>query len=75
MATTRKPIVHSDPKILGGTPVFYGTRVPVDTLFDWLEHGYTLDNYLKNFPTVKRVQAVAALRSSSKTLVASANPS
>ena len=75
MASRKKPIVHSDPEIMGGTPVFYGTRVPADTLFDWLEHGYTLDYYLKNFPTVKRAQAVAALRSSSKTLVASANPS
>lgn len=61
MATRKKPIVHSDPEILGGTPVFYGTRVPADTLFDWLEHGYTLDYYLENFPSVKREQAIAEL--------------
>ena len=60
MATRKKPIVHSDPEILGGTPVFYGTRVPVNTLFDWLEHGYTLDYYLENFPSVARYQAEAA---------------
>jgi uncharacterized protein (DUF433 family) len=75
MTARKKPIVHSDPEVMGGTPVFFGTRVPVETLFDWLEHGYTLDYYLENFPSVKREQAVAALRSSSKTLVASAHPS
>jgi len=61
MPARKTPIVHSDPGILGGTPVFLGTRLPADTLFDWLEHGYTLDCYLENFPSVKRSQAVAAL--------------
>lgn len=58
---TPQPIVHSDPDILGGTPVFVGTRVPVKTLFDYLEGGDSLDEFLDHFPSVKREQAVAAL--------------
>jgi uncharacterized protein (DUF433 family) len=58
---TTTPVVHSDPEILGGTPVFVGTRVPVQTLFDYLEGGETLDEFLHQFPSVKRDQAVAAL--------------
>jgi uncharacterized protein (DUF433 family) len=56
-----KPIVHSDPDILGGTPVFVGTRVPVKALLDYLEAGDTLADFLDHFPTVSREQAVAAL--------------
>jgi len=48
MAARKKPIVDSGPEIIGATPVFFRTRVPVDTLFDWLEPGYTLDYYLEN---------------------------
>jgi uncharacterized protein (DUF433 family) len=59
--STSTPVVHSDPDILGGTPVFIGTRVPVQTLFDYLEGGDTLDEFLRQFPSVKREQAVAAL--------------
>ena len=54
-------IVHSDPDILEGTPVFVGTRVPVQTLFDYLEGGETLDEFLAQFPAVNRELAVAAL--------------
>jgi uncharacterized protein (DUF433 family) len=54
-------IVHSDPDILGGTPVFVGTRVPVQTLFDYLEGGETLDEFLRQFPSVDRETAIAAL--------------
>ena len=54
-------IVHSDPDILGGTPVFVGTRVPFQNLIDYLEAGDRLDDFLRNFPTVSREQAVAAL--------------
>jgi len=54
-------IIHSDPGILGGTPVFVGTRVPVQNLIDCLEAGDSLDDFLKSFPTVTREQAVAAL--------------
>ena len=54
-------IIHSDPGILGGTPVFVGTRVPVQNLIDCLEAGDSLDEFLNSFPTVTREQAVAAL--------------
>jgi len=54
-------IIHSDPKILGGTPVFVGTRVPVQNLIDCLKAGDSLDDFLNSFPTVTREQAVAAL--------------
>ena len=58
---TRKPVVHSDPDVLGGIPVFVGTRVPVKTLYDYLEGGDSLDDFLNDFPSVSREQAVAAL--------------
>lgn len=54
-------VVHSDPEILGGTPVFRGTRVPVKNLLDYLAAGDSLDQFLDSFPSVKREQAVAAL--------------
>ncbi len=54
-------IVHSDPEILSGTPVFVGTRVPVQSLFDYIEGGDTLDEFLRQFPSVRREQAIAAL--------------
>jgi uncharacterized protein (DUF433 family) len=53
--------VHSDPAILSGTPVFVGTRVPVQSLFDYLEGGDTLDEFLRQFPSVRREQAIAAI--------------
>jgi uncharacterized protein (DUF433 family) len=58
---TKKPVVHSDPEIMGGVPVFVGTRVPVKTLYDYLEAGDPLDDFLDDFPSVTREQAVAAL--------------
>jgi uncharacterized protein (DUF433 family) len=67
-------IVHSDPEIMSGTPVFVGTRVPVQSLFDYLEGGESLDEFLDQFPTVKREQAVAALEVARVTLLACANP-
>lgn len=54
-------MVHSDPEIMGGTPVFVGTRVPVQSLFDYLEAGDSLEEFLEAFPTVERKQAIAAL--------------
>jgi uncharacterized protein (DUF433 family) len=54
-------VVHSDPDILGGTPVFVGTRVPFRNLIDYLERNHSLDEFLDSFPTVSREQAVAAL--------------
>ena len=54
-------VVHSDPEILGGKPVFVGTRVPVKSLYDYLEAGDSLDEFLESFPSVTKGQAVAAL--------------
>ena len=53
--------VHSDPEILGGVPVFVGTRVPFQTLMDYLEEGQSLEEFLADFPTVSQEQAIAAL--------------
>ncbi|HZS59740.1 MAG TPA: DUF433 domain-containing protein [Gemmatimonadaceae bacterium] len=65
-------IVHSDPAILGGEPVFVGTRVPVTSLFEWLEGGETLDEWLDNFPGVTREQAVSVLEDAKALTVAGA---
>ncbi len=65
-----KQIVHSDPEILGGTPVFVGTRVPVDALIDFLESGDTIEGFLKNYPGVSREQVFAFLEEASHALVA-----
>jgi uncharacterized protein (DUF433 family) len=54
-------LINRDPEIMSGTPVFMGTRVPVKSLFDWLEGGETLDYFLENFPSVSREQAIAVL--------------
>lgn len=67
-----KAVVHSDSGILGGTPVFVGTRVPVRSLFDYLEAGDTLEEFLRQFPSVKREQAVAAVGLARDALVARA---
>lgn len=71
---TKPPVVHSAPQILGGTPVFVGTRVPVQTLFDYLEGGETVDEFLREFPSVKREQAIAALGMARDSLLAGARP-
>ncbi|HYS58325.1 MAG TPA: DUF433 domain-containing protein [Burkholderiales bacterium] len=57
----QQPVIHSDPDIQGGVPVFVGTRVPVKNLFDYLQAGDSLDDFLRSFPSVTREQAVAAL--------------
>lgn len=54
-------VIHSDPEILGGTPVFVGTRVPFKNLIDYLEGGHPIDEFLDDFPTVTREQVLAAL--------------
>ena len=56
-----KGIVHSDPEIMGGTPVFVGTRVPLQNLIDALEGGDSIDDFLEGFPTVTRSQAIAVI--------------
>lgn len=63
-------VIHSDPEVLGGTPVFVGTRVPLQALIDYLEHGHPLADFLDDFPTVSREQAVAALEQAKELLVA-----
>lgn len=55
-------VIQSNPEILGGTPVFAGTRVPVVSLFDYLRHGRTVDYFLEQFPTVRREQVEALLK-------------
>ena len=70
-----KDVVRSDPEVLGGTPVFVGTRVPVQSLFDYLEGGETLDEFLRQFPSVKREQAVAALELARHSVLSSAHSS
>ena len=67
-------IVHCDPQILGGTPVFRGTRVPVKNLIDYLAGGDTLTQFLDDFPTVSREQAVAVLELARDLLTAGARP-
>ncbi len=54
-------VIHSDPEILGGAPVFMGTRVPAQTLLDYLEGRHPLADFLDDFPSVTRDQAIAAL--------------
>ncbi|HEY6168796.1 MAG TPA: DUF433 domain-containing protein [Verrucomicrobiae bacterium] len=61
--------VWVDPERMGGTPCFRRTRVPVSTLFDYLEGGHDLDTFLDHFPTVKRDQALAAIKSAGRELV------
>lgn len=68
------PVVHRDPEILGGTPVFVGTRVPVKILFDYLEAGDSLEVFLDEFPSVSREQAVAALELAREVIVSDAHP-
>jgi uncharacterized protein (DUF433 family) len=59
---TQKPVIQRSPDVLGGTPVFAGTRVPVQTLIDYLEAGDCLEDFLGDFPTVSREQAIAVLQ-------------
>jgi uncharacterized protein (DUF433 family) len=64
--------IHSDPEIMGGTPVFVGTRVPVQTLVDYLEAGDPLNEFLEDFPSVTREQAIAVLELAKEMLLARA---
>ncbi|MBS0470589.1 MAG: DUF433 domain-containing protein [Proteobacteria bacterium] len=64
-----KPVVHRDSDILGGTPVFIGTRVPVRCLLDSLEGGETLEDFLDGYPTVSREQAIAFLEQANDRLL------
>jgi len=62
-------LVSRSPEVLGGTPVFKGTRVPVKTLIDYLEAGDSLEVFLQDFPTVSREQAIAALQIAKEALL------
>lgn len=66
-----QPLITSSPDVMGGTPVFVGTRVPVQTLLDYLEGGETIDDFLDGFPTVKREQVIAFLEEAKKKMIAS----
>ena len=63
-------IVHSDPEIVSGTPVFVGTRVPAQALLDYLEGGETIDEFLDDFPSVSREQVVAFIEQAGRALLA-----
>lgn len=63
-------LISCSPDVMGGTPVFAGTRVPVQTLLDYLEAGATIDDFLEGFPTVSRVQVVAFLEEAKDRMVA-----
>ena len=69
-----KPVVHTAPEIMSGTPVFVGTRVPFQTLLDYLEAGQPLSEFLEDFPTVSKQQAIAALEQAKEALLARARP-
>ena len=60
--------INIDPETMGGTPVFTGTRVPIQTLFDYFETGETLEEFLENFPTVTKEQAIEVLEMARKTI-------
>jgi uncharacterized protein (DUF433 family) len=70
MPSNALSLVHSDPAILGGTPVFRGTRVPVKTLFEYLEDNYTLAEFIECFPSVSIEMAKQVLESSETALIA-----
>lgn len=56
-----KGVIHSDPEIMGGTPVFVGTRVPLQNLIDYLEGGESIEDFLDGFPSVQRAQVIAVI--------------
>jgi uncharacterized protein (DUF433 family) len=69
----RKPVISRSPEVMGGTPVFSGTRVPVQTLLDYLESGESIDDFLAGFPSVNREQVIEFLEQAKDRLVATAS--
>jgi uncharacterized protein (DUF433 family) len=67
------PVLSRDPEVMGGTPIFPGTRVPVQTLLDYLEAGESIDDFLAGFPSVKREQVIAFLEAATERLVAASS--
>jgi uncharacterized protein (DUF433 family) len=74
MMTVENLSIITDPEIMGGTPVFAGTRVPIQTLFDYLMDGCTLDEFLDNFPTVTREMALQLLAHAASRVANGASP-
>jgi len=64
-----RQVLHADPEILGGTPVFTGTRVPVQNLVDYLEGGESIEDFLIGFPTVKREQVIGFIEAAKEKLL------
>lgn len=73
MPPAKLPLITSTPEILGGTPVFSGTRVPIQTLIDYLEGGQSIDEFLEGFPTVSREQVIAFLEEAKARMLAVAS--
>jgi uncharacterized protein (DUF433 family) len=69
----RKPVISCSPEVMGGTPVFSGTRVPIQTLLDYLESGESIDDFLAGFPSVNREQVIEFLEQAKDRLVATAS--
>jgi uncharacterized protein (DUF433 family) len=65
----KQPVVCGSPEVMGGTAVFYGTRVPVQALIDYLEAGETIDDFLEGFPPVTREQVIAFLEEAKNRLI------
>lgn len=66
---TAKELINIDPELMGGTPVFRGTRVPVETLFDHIKEGDSIEMFLDDFPTVSREQAITFLETAMHTMI------
>ena len=64
-----KGIIHSDPEIMGGTPVFVGTRVPLQNLIDYLEGGESIEDFVDGFPSVRREQTIAVIEAARLTML------
>jgi uncharacterized protein (DUF433 family) len=69
----KRSTVSSSPDVMGGTPVFSGTRVPIQTALDYIEAGETIDDFLEGFPTVTREQVIALLEEAKDLLIAKAS--
>jgi len=69
----RQPVISCSPDIMGGTAVFFGTRVPIQTLIDYLEAGESIDDFLEGFPSVTLEQVVAFLEEAKDRLVSAAS--
>ncbi|MFS2005736.1 DUF433 domain-containing protein [Duganella sp. CT11-25] len=69
-----KKVIHSDPDIMGGTPVFIGTRVPVSFMFDYLRAGASIEAFLDQYPSVSKNLAMAALNTAEQLVINDAHP-